>query len=54
MILFTIIGIEFLLNHHLGLKSFERRILERRLLRYLERLGELYLDEPRERKRGLS
>jgi len=45
MILFTIIAIEYLLNSP-TLKNFERNILKRRLLRYLERLGEIHLDEP--------
>lgn len=44
-VLFTLIGIEMLLLYAKTLKAFEKQILLRRKMRYLEWLGELYLAE---------
>lgn len=51
-VLFTLIGIEMLLIYGKTLKNFERQLLMRRKLIYLERLGELYLIEDEEREKA--
>lgn len=44
-VLFTLLGIEMMLLYAKTLKKFEKQILLRKRLKYLELLGELYLTE---------